>query len=400
MKRVRFLIVLTFLSLFAFAQKATFTISGTINWKNSGYIYLSYRDKDGQSKTDSSIIIQQTFKFKGNINEPTNAYLRGSLKTRNVDDPNFTSFFIEPSEMKLEVTEGNYKDFKLKGSKTQDEVAQLAKLKGSITAGLKPYQDAYKLANEAYIKAIKDKLPPSVQDSLKKVANVIRNQFEPFSKKLDQVDYAFVAKNPNSYLSAYLMTFKVSKLPLDSVVLFYKGFSEKIKQSGFGKQIEAEIVKLRKGSPGSVAGAFTWVDIDGAPLSLADFKGKYVLLDFWASWCIPCREGNPHLKKLYTLYKPKGFEIIGISDDDTKPEAWRAAVAQDGIGMWKHVLRGLKLTKDGFDRSNDISDSFGIHTLPTKILIDKTGKIIGRYGGGGESDEALDKKLAEIMSTQ
>ncbi|RYG08102.1 MAG: TlpA family protein disulfide reductase, partial [Chitinophagaceae bacterium] len=139
------------------------------------------------------------------------------------------------------------------------------------------------------------------------------------------------------------------------------------------------------------------IDIGGKPLSLADFKGKYVLLDFWASWCVPCREGNPHLKKLYAQYKNKGLEIIGVSDDDSKPYAWKAAVAQDQIGMWKHVLRGLKRVGDTYDRTNDISENFGIHTLPTKILIDRNGKIVGRYGGGGESDEAMDKKLAEIF---
>ncbi|MCK7555659.1 hypothetical protein MKQ70_11790 [Chitinophaga sedimenti] len=72
---------------------------------------------------------------------------------------------------------------------------------------------------------------------------------------------------------------------------------------------------------------------------------------------------------------------------------------QDGIGVWKHVLRGLKQVNGQFDRTNDISDSFGIHTLPTKILIDGNGKIIGRYGGGGENDEAMDKKLAEIFGS-
>ena len=247
MKKIRLLVVLSLIAITGFAQNTSFTIRGIINWKNDGYIYLSYQDKDGKSKTDSTIIIKQTFKFTGEINEPKNAYLRSSLKIRNIDDPNYTSFFIEPAPMKLEITEGDYKNFKLKGSKTQDEATQLAKLKTSINAELKPYYDSYKIANEAYGKSIKEKLPQVEQDVLQKKANAIRDQFEPFNKRLNQIDYTFITKNPNSYLSAYLMIFKILELPLDSVELFYSGFSPKVKQSSFGKQIANEIVKLKKG---------------------------------------------------------------------------------------------------------------------------------------------------------
>jgi thiol-disulfide isomerase/thioredoxin len=120
------------------------------------------------------------------------------------------------------------------------------------------------------------------------------------------------------------------------------------------------------------------------------------LLDFWASWCVPCRKGNPHLIKLYNQYKEQGFEIIGISDDDSKVEAWHKAVEQDKIGIWKHVLRGMDIEKKMKGQSNpgDISEKYNISTLPTKILIDKNGKIIGRYGS---EEEDLDKKLAELM---
>jgi thiol-disulfide isomerase/thioredoxin len=123
------------------------------------------------------------------------------------------------------------------------------------------------------------------------------------------------------------------------------------------------------------------------------------LLDFWASWCVPCRKGNPHLLSLYSKYKDKGLEIIGVSDDDNNHEAWQKAVDKDGIGVWKHVLRGLDMKKRlaGEENESDISQYYGIHSLPTKILIDPNGIIIGRYGGGGESDEAMDKKFAEIF---
>ena len=136
-------------------------------------------------------------------------------------------------------------------------------------------------------------------------------------------------------------------------------------------------------------------DIDGKPFRLAGLRGKVVLLDFWASWCAPCRASNPHLKELYAEYKDKGFEIVCIADDDSNLEAWHKAIEKDGIGAFRHVLRGLKWKDGKPDKSADISEHYGIHFLPTKILVGKDGMIVGRYGGGEE--EQLDAKLAEIF---
>lgn len=397
MKKIGLLIAISCCCLVGFAQNTVFKINGTIEGRNEGYIYISYTEKDGKYKLDSALVHDHAFVFKGEVDGPSIVYLRSSLKSRNMDDPNSASFFIEPTNMELALMEGAYKDFKLLGSKTEEDNKRLNLSKASIKAEMKPISEAYTKANAAYTKAIKDNLPQTEQDILHKRAGDIREQFEPFNARMDQIDYAFFLKNPDSYLTAYLMIFKVSGLSLDSAQLFYNNMTPRVQQSVYGKMIAEEIVKIKKGSPGAIATIFTATGIDGKALSLADFKGKYILLDFWASWCLPCRAGNPHLKKIYAQYQSKGFEIIGISDDDSKPEAWKNAVKQDGIGIWKHVLRGLKWNGDSFDRTNDISENFGIHTLPTKILIDKEGKIIGRYGGGAESDEAMDKKLATIF---
>ncbi|RKE57083.1 TlpA family protein disulfide reductase [Sphingobacterium detergens] len=170
--------------------------------------------------------------------------------------------------------------------------------------------------------------------------------------------------------------------------------------SAYGKEIARKIASLKGGSPGSKAFEFQAADINGKPLELAVFKGKYVLLDFWASWCVPCRKGNPHLIDLYGKYKNKGFEIIGVASDDQNPAAWLKAVEQDKIEIWNHVLSGLKMEKGEFDRSKSISDHYGISTLPTKILINPEGIIVGRYGSGAGTDDELDKKLAEVFGAQ
>ena len=117
-----------------------------------------------------------------------------------------------------------------------------------------------------------------------------------------------------------------------------------------------------------------------------------MLLDFWASWCVPCREASPHLKELYTQYRSKGFEIIGVADNDRDERLWKSAVKKDGL-PWKQVLRGFSETEEKNEK--DISRLFGVGSLPTYVLLNPAGKIIARYGSGGEPHEGLDKKLAD-----
>ncbi|EDM34149.1 thiol:disulfide interchange protein [Pedobacter sp. BAL39] len=362
-------------------QKGGFSISGTITGKKSGFIYLSYAGAGGKYILDSAALKGGKFQFRGQIDEPGAAIVMGSSTVRNMDDPELGQLFIEPAEMQLRLTAGDFKQLKLTGSKTQDEQEELELQKAAINAEKKPFVDAYRKEKDH------------------EKAAAIREQFEPFDKKLDALDLTFMNSHPDSYLSAYMMRFKIQVLTADQAKDIYDRWTPRIKNSVFGKETAAEIAQLQNGSPGSKASVFSVKDINGQTLDLSSFKGsKYVMLDFWASWCVPCRKGNPHLIALYNRYKDKGFEIIGVASDDTSPDAWRKAVEQDQIGIWKHVLSGLKRTKDGYDRSECISEPYGIHTLPTKILIDKEGMIVGRYGGGGEDDAAMDRKLAELFN--
>jgi thiol-disulfide isomerase/thioredoxin len=158
------------------------------------------------------------------------------------------------------------------------------------------------------------------------------------------------------------------------------------------------IDNIEKVALGRKAAEFTTTDIDNRAIRLSDFKGKYVLLDFWASWCIPCRQGIPALKKIFRLYNKQGFQIIGIANDDDNLTAWKDAIKEDGSDIWPNVLQGRKANKDiMLDTSIDIGLKFGVEILPTRILVDKDGVIVGRYVGV-ESESEMYRKIDEIFN--
>ena len=352
-----------------------FLLYGKLTGQEDGVVYLNYPDNKNNQIKDSSLVKNGQFFFKGSISEPTKAYL--TLKEEKRNELHAVGFYLEPVKMQLEVPAPDFSKAILSGSFTQNE---------SIAN-----QNSAKLISEKYKKQL-DSLNTE-KDPAKNAA--IQERLVPYYAELDQFFFGYYIHHPESYLTPFSLRLLLRRLSLDSVRMFYNIMSPKVQSSRDGKILKREIELLAGGLPGSPSKNFTKTDINGNLLSLSDLKGKYVLLDFWASWCIPCRKGNPHLVKLYNQYKEKGLECIGVSDDDRNPDAWRKAVQKDSL-LWRHVLRGLDIQKkrNGERNENDINENFGIYELPTKILIDPKGIIIGRFD---ENDSALDLLLKKVF---
>jgi thiol-disulfide isomerase/thioredoxin len=291
-------------------------------------------------------------------------------------------FYIEPAAMQMTGDISNLKSLKLTGSVTELDFE-------SLEAKIQPIREEMKPLEEAFMKE---------KDHEKAAA--IHDQFEPYDSRIKKVTYRFFTEHPDSYVTLDMMRYYVSTMSLDSIKLVYNNFNDDLKATDEGKEIAGQIKNIESGMPGSMAPDFTKTDINGKPLSLADFRGKYVILDFWASWCVPCRKSNPHMIELYHKYHDKGLDVIGIADDDGRTAVWNGAVTKDGVGIWHNILRGLNMDMimKHIPNPNDLDQQYGIASIPTKILIDPSGKIIGHYGdsyGGTEAD--MDKMLTSIF---
>jgi thiol-disulfide isomerase/thioredoxin len=196
----------------------------------------------------------------------------------------------------------------------------------------------------------------------------------------------FIRDNPNSIVSASTLNVYASTWGRETATSLYNGFTDQNKKTVYGRQVY-EFIRLSKDIVvGGPAYDFVQQDKDGNAIRLSDFKGKTVLLEFWASWCGPCRRENPALVKVYKTYKEKGFEIVGVALDENREE-WLSAMAKDLL-PWPNVtdFRG--------DR-NEAALIYGIIAIPDNLLIDPNGIVIARNLRG----EDLRKKLQEIFET-
>jgi peroxiredoxin len=196
----------------------------------------------------------------------------------------------------------------------------------------------------------------------------------------------YVSAYPKSYFSLYLLEDKAGLVSGDypKIKPLYDLLEPALLQSEAGKRLSKRLIILERSKLGETMLNFTQNSHDGRPVRFSDFRGKYVLVDFWASWCGPCRAENPNVLAAYNRYKDKNFTVLGISLDD-KEDKWKKAIEEDKL-PWTQVsdLKGFK---------NEVSAYYGIPAIPTTYLVDPDGKIIAKNLRG----EALHKKLAELL---
>ena len=212
---------------------------------------------------------------------------------------------------------------------------------------------------------------------------------EVFSKQLEYIK-PFIAENPSSVAGLYMLSNHYmfnSQMPLAELEGLLAQLKGEPTQSLYFSNIKKEIEERKSVLPGNMVADFTLLKPDSTKFTLSSLKGKYVLIDFWASWCKPCREAIPHWKEVYTKYKDKGFEIVGVTNDSRWAD-WKKAMEQEQM-PWIQVA-------DEFPLKNmpaRVISKYKHGTIPLYVLLDKDGTILVKSGDKNE----IDNKLSELM---
>ncbi|SHG28615.1 TlpA disulfide reductase family protein [Flagellimonas flava] len=330
MKKIIFWIITLLIISCSEKVKPEFSLNGTTNGFEDGTtIYLAV----GNNVIDSTSVQNNSFVFKTKLsNYPAQVILRTS------DFSQYRFLWVEDNPMTFDATKTDFRNATVSGSA--------------------PEKLSYKLFQEI------DSLPRQERTEKEK---------------------EFVRDNPNSVVSAYILSVYSNAWGKETTQELFNKFSKENKNSGYGEKIQRYIELNKELKVGEQFADFEMGNQNDIPKKLSDVQGKIILLEFWASWCGPCRKENPNLVKTYEEYNPKGFEIFAVSLDEKK-EDWIKAIENDGL-KWEHVsdLKG---------RANEASLIYGVNGIPDNFLISENGDIIARdlYG------EKLNQKLAELLN--
>jgi len=378
--KIKSLLLLCFIPALGFSQSFRYTVKGKVGtYSSPAKIFLTHAFPGKSMVIDSARIENGKFEFKGTLAMPVNATLilkesSAKIILSKVSDENQLQLYLEPGTIIINGTT-SLSSSKVTGGKLNTDYAQYIK-------GIMPVVDNLKSVLKSF--SIDHKITGEQ-------ANLKIDSLMPL---YDRSHENFINKHLNSEVSIYVLESYIAndKNLVEASNLFDK-LADKVKESDRAHDLEETLTKKKKAfygkkptDIGDPAPNFEQPDVSGNKVALSHFRGKYLFLDFWASWCKPCRAENPNIIKGYQKYKDKGLEIMSVSlDGMAQKQAWINAIKADGL-TWVQVS-DLKAWE------NTAALIYGVKAIPENYLIDPNGKIIAKNLRG----EELLTKLSEIF---
>lgn len=341
-----------------------FKVIGSIDTVPNASYYVSYYSNDSLRYDTISLDEKRRFVLSGLISEPASV----SLYVDNVYDKNRLgdwlcySFWVEPDKETYFKGLRGFRKQIVRNSETQRLDDELDREKAPLNKQLAFLRKKFRSDNY------------TAED---------KRAFDSLTRERDALNFQFIEDHPNTHYAASLLAGYVHHEPsfyARSQRLFDQ-LTPEIRSTKRGKRIQELLSKQRSVQLGEQLTDFTLADTAGNTISLSDYKGKYLLVEFWASWCVPCRRENPNLVKSYNTYKPSGFEILAVSFDD-KRDNWVKAINDDGL-PWTHVSELTELF------NSPLAKKLLVRSVPDNFLLDREGKIIGRNLRGDELNRKL-----------
>ena len=365
MKKVIYLVVMVVM-LSSCSTKPHYTIKGNIAGSESIMFYLQKRDAGRIVSIDSAVSRKGSFTMNGGaIDYPQLVQLvAGNTRKR-------ASFYLENSEINITGSLDSLANAKVTGSKTQDEYMD--------------YVNSTRPLSEKYSKLVTQYQIASQTGNVAAVAT-LEKQLDSIQIELSDLQKNFIRTNPKSYVTPSLVVNLSIEMDADEIESMINGLDSTIVALPQMQILKARIDVMKSVAIGKKAPDFTLNDVNGNPVSLSSKIGgaKLLLIDFWAGWCNPCRQENPNVVKVYNEFHKKGFDIMGVSLDQTK-EQWVKAIADDKL-VWTNV-------SDLQYWNNATAKLYAVYSIPANFLLDETGTIVAKNLRG----EALYNKVNEVL---